>query len=139
MSRARSHQSDARCTAGRTKAACELLSQYLPDVLYAELLKQYEYVLSWFVAPYGLAFLCNSFAELDTHLLAIHAEQTAIEEFNAQAVPKPKKGKAPSQKKGDPAEKKRKAPARASNGVEKLKKANVKGMAKISSFFQKPA
>ena len=79
-----------------------------------------------------------SFAELDAHLLAIQAEQTAIEELNARADPKPKTRKAQSQTKGDPAEKKRKAPAKASNGVEKLKKANIKGMAKISSFFQKP-
>ena len=33
-------------------------------------------------------------------------------------------------------DKKRKA-AKGSTGVEKLKKANVKGMAKLSSFFQK--
>ena len=33
--------------------------------------------------------------------------------------------------------KKRKGAAKASHGVEKLKKANVKGMAKLSSFFQK--
>ena len=35
--------------------------------------------------------------------------------------------------------KKRKGAAKASQGVEKLKKANVKGMAKLSSFFQKAA
>lgn len=81
----------------------------------------------------------HSFADLDTHLLAIQAEQTAIEELNAQAAPKSKKGKAQSAAKGEPAEKKRKAPAKASQGVEKLKKANIKGMAKISSFFSKPA
>ena len=86
-----------------------------------------------------LILLRHSFAELDTHLIAIQSEQTAIEELNAQAAPKPKKGKAQSQKKGDPTEKKRKAPAKASHGVEKLKKANIKGMATISSFFQKPA
>ena len=34
------------------------------------------------------------------------------------------------------ADKKRKGPTKASHGVEKLKKANTKGMAKISSFFQ---
>ena len=33
--------------------------------------------------------------------------------------------------------KKRKAKSKGSQGVEKLKKANVSGMAKISSFFQK--
>lgn len=33
--------------------------------------------------------------------------------------------------------KKRKGPAKGSHGVEKLKKANVKGMAKLSNFFQK--
>jgi ribonuclease H2 subunit B len=33
--------------------------------------------------------------------------------------------------------KKRKAKAKGSQGVEKLKKANLTGIAKISSFFQK--
>ena len=33
-------------------------------------------------------------------------------------------------------EKKRKGLAKASTGVEKLKKANTKGMAKLSTFFQ---
>jgi len=33
--------------------------------------------------------------------------------------------------------KKRKAKSKASQGVEKLKKVNVSGMAKISAFFQK--
>ena len=37
----------------------------------------------------------------------------------------------------DDSTKKRKAKTKASHGVEKLKKANVSGMAKISSFFQK--
>ena len=39
-------------------------------------------------------------------------------------------------KNGGGAEKKRKG-QKGSQGVEKLKKANVKGMAQISSFFQK--
>lgn len=81
----------------------------------------------------------HSFAELDTHFLVIQAEQTAIEKLNARAAPKPKKGKGKSQTKGEPVEKKRKAPVKASHGVEKLKKANIDGMSKISSFFQKPA
>ncbi|KZT70988.1 hypothetical protein DAEQUDRAFT_688381 [Daedalea quercina L-15889] len=102
----------------RTKAACELLSQYLLSDLYADLLKQYD------------------FAALNTHLIAIQAEQTAIAESSAPA-PKARKAKAQNQK-SDAAEKKRKAASKSSNGVEKLKKANVKGMAKISSFFQKP-
>jgi len=33
--------------------------------------------------------------------------------------------------------KKRKAKSKASQGVERLKKANISGMAKLSSFFQK--
>ncbi|KAK7687045.1 hypothetical protein QCA50_009545 [Cerrena zonata] len=33
--------------------------------------------------------------------------------------------------------KKRKGAAKGSHGVEKLKKANTKGMAKLSNFFQK--
>lgn len=78
----------------------------------------------------------GSFAALDAHLQTIQAEQMASIEDTP--IPKAKRGKAQSQT-GEAAEKKRKAPAKASTGVEKLKKVNVNGMSKISSFFQKPA
>ena len=42
MNHVYSNPSDTPLSAGRTKAACELLSQYLPSEVYAELLKQYE-------------------------------------------------------------------------------------------------
>ncbi|KAH9935311.1 ribonuclease H2, subunit B [Fomitopsis serialis] len=105
-------------SSARIKAACELLSQYLSNDLYTILLTQYD------------------FAALDAHLQTIQAEQMASIEDTP--IPKAKRGKAQSQT-GEAAEKKRKAPAKASTGVEKLKKVNVNGMSKISSFFQKPA
>ena len=37
---------DAYVTDGRLKAACELLSQYLPKDLYEQLLASFEYVFS---------------------------------------------------------------------------------------------
>lgn len=46
-------------------------------------------------------------------------------------------GKSDSQKVVEPDGKKRKASTQASKGVEKLKKVNTKGMAKLSTFFQK--
>lgn len=46
-------------------------------------------------------------------------------------------GKSDSQKDAEPDGKKRKAATQASKGVEKLKKVNTKGMAMLSTFFQK--
>lgn len=72
-----------------------------------------------------------SFTPLDVYLKAFEKE-------NAPSVPeivKETKAKAKS-KISETSGTKRKASANA--GVEKLKKANVKGMANISSFFQKP-
>lgn len=42
MKHAYNEESHATPLAGRTKAACELLSQYLSSEVYTELLKQYE-------------------------------------------------------------------------------------------------
>ncbi|KZT08343.1 uncharacterized protein LAESUDRAFT_697204 [Laetiporus sulphureus 93-53] len=100
----------------RVKAACDLVSQYISPETYSSLLAKFD------------------FAELQSYLQAIQTEQAAAaaEATNSGNAKKSKS------KNGDTAEKKRKAQSKASQGVEKLKKANVKGMAKISSFFQKP-
>ncbi|TFY69151.1 hypothetical protein EVJ58_g571 [Rhodofomes roseus] len=102
----------------RIKAACEMLSQYLSSDMYTTLLASYD------------------FDALHAHIQSIQAERAVFAEDSAPA-PKAKRGKTQTQN-GEAAEKKRKAPAKGSNGVEKLKKVNVQGMSKISSFFQKP-
>ncbi|KAA1476046.1 hypothetical protein DENSPDRAFT_806586 [Dentipellis sp. KUC8613] len=100
---------------GRTKAACDLLSQYLSPATHAALLATYD------------------FAPLDAHVKALQDEAAAAALANAPLV----KGKNSAKGEGEEDGKKRKAKARGSVGVEKLKKANVSGMSKISTFFQK--
>ncbi|PPQ99458.1 hypothetical protein CVT24_005265 [Panaeolus cyanescens] len=95
---------------GRIRAGCDLLSQYLSPEDKALMLQAYD------------------FSELDQHIQWLH--EIAVK--NAATTAPAKKGKADA-KGGD---KKRKA-TKASHGVETLKKANVNGMAKISSFFNK--
>jgi ribonuclease H2 subunit B len=80
-----------------------------------------------------LGNFCRSFTTLDAHIKALKDEEIA----NALAgAPSKKKSRAGDEMEDD-GSKKRKAKTKASQGVEKLKKANVSGMAKISSFFQK--
>ncbi len=115
------------------RAACDLVSQYIAPDVYNALLASYEYVterfshskLSWHVSP------C-SFATLTVYLKGLDDEATA------QAASRMDKVEArESTSSSAPAnEKKRKGQAKASQGVEKLKKANTKGMSKLSSFFQ---
>ncbi|KAI0062863.1 hypothetical protein BV25DRAFT_1884461 [Artomyces pyxidatus] len=101
---------------GRTKAACNLISQYLPHDVYLSLLANYD------------------FSPLDTYLKKVQDEATAMALANAPAV----KAKTSKTANGvDEEGKKRKAKAKTSQGVEKLKKVNVTGMAKMTSFFQK--
>ncbi|KZO93152.1 hypothetical protein CALVIDRAFT_566863 [Calocera viscosa TUFC12733] len=92
----------------RVKASCEIMSQYLSPVWKAKLLASYD------------------FGRLDLHLKALADEaQAAI--TRADAEPKLKDAtNAPNKK-----------VKRGTVGVEKLKKANVTGMAKLSSFFTK--
>lgn len=71
-----------------------------------------------------------SFSALNAHIEALKAASMAIEPQNTS---KDENGDSQMEKGG----KKRKAAGQASRGVEKLKKVNVKGMAKLSSFFQK--
>ncbi|KIL65967.1 hypothetical protein M378DRAFT_161613 [Amanita muscaria Koide BX008] len=93
---------------GRIRAACEVLGQYLPTNTRSALFASYD------------------FRALDAHIKTIRAEITAPPESKKQVSVK---GTQPSE------DKKRKS--KASNGVEKLKKANVNGMAKLSKYFTK--
>lgn len=70
----------------------------------------------------------NSFSALDVHIQALQGLDT---QKNASGTEKK------NALGGDQDVKKRKATVQGSRGAEKLKKANVKGMAKLSSFFQK--
>ena len=74
----------------------------------------------------------HSFAALETHLKLLQAESAAhaAAEMSKMEIKESKTGAATKGAAG----KKRKAAG--STGVEKLKKANTKGMAKLSTFFQ---
>ncbi|KAH6913811.1 ribonuclease H2, subunit B [Coprinopsis sp. MPI-PUGE-AT-0042] len=93
----------------RTKAAVDMISQYLPPATKKDLLASYD------------------FAELDTYLLQQMQEQAPLK----SATNAGKKGGATK------AETDKKRKAKGSHGVEQLKKANTTGMAKLSSFFNK--
>lgn len=128
--------------AGRLRAACDMISQYLPREVYAELLGSYECVHVTQRESVGyskiITVFYHSFAALNAHLKVIQDEMMV--ESNAVAAAKVsqgkqgKKAKAADAGSGSGAEKKRKK--QESKGVEKLKKANIKGMATISSFFK---
>ncbi|KIM45252.1 hypothetical protein M413DRAFT_441934 [Hebeloma cylindrosporum] len=95
----------------RTHACCDLVAQYLPSDIRDVLLNSYD------------------FSKLQNHIEA-NKEQIIS---NLAAAPKTK---AKAEGKSTAADKKRKA-GKPSQGVEKLKKANTTGMAKLSSFFGK--
>ncbi|KAH8107902.1 ribonuclease H2, subunit B [Cristinia sonorae] len=107
---------EALLQAGRLKAACELVSQYLSKDMCDELLASYDF-----------AALDAYHAELRSeHASAAASKMNAVEAKESKtSVVEPETGK------------KRKGATKASHGVEKLKKVNTKGMAKLSSFFQK--
>ncbi|KAI0675309.1 ribonuclease H2, subunit B [Trametes maxima] len=102
-------------SSARTRAACDLVSQYLPRDVYERLLASYD------------------FERLNTYVKVLKDESIAFAAVNMNAV-EAKESKE-SKEVGTDA-KKRKA-AKGSHGVEKLKKANVDGMAKLSTFFRK--
>ncbi|EIW83182.1 hypothetical protein CONPUDRAFT_136310 [Coniophora puteana RWD-64-598 SS2] len=105
---------------GRTKAACEILSQYLSPEIYQQVLSSYD------------------FSSLDTYLKTLNDNHLVpVESGNSTA--KAKKGSRDNVAGATQSDgaKKRKAPAKGSHGVEKLKKANTNGMSKLSTFFQK--
>lgn len=98
--------------------------------------------LSWQLTSTSSALLTSpsfsvnmhcSFTKLDAYLKAMHDEATlAVVSANTSKAKKVK-----NEEKAD--DKKRKATANVSQGVDKLKKANINGMAKMSSFFKKAA
>ncbi|KAJ3989880.1 ribonuclease H2, subunit B [Lentinula detonsa] len=102
--------------AGRLKIACDLIAQYIPSDLRTLLSASYD------------------FAELDVYLEKLEEEQR----LKAQEASTNTRSRKKAVKKEDSKEKvdKRKAPKQ-SQGVEKLKKANINGMAKLSTFFTK--
>ena len=113
--------------AARLKAGCDLISQYLPLSLYGELLSSYEYVRvtcsdSLFSKPY-------SFTNLDAYLKILEGDTAALSTANSNR----------SKTKSKPSEKDsgKKRKSKTSQGVDKLKKANTDGMAKLSTFFKK--
>lgn len=71
----------------------------------------------------------SSFTDLDAFMKRLEEESMATTA---------KSGKGAQTSKDTNGDKKRKS-AKGSQGVEKLKKANVKGMAKLSTFFTKKA
>ncbi|CDO77326.1 hypothetical protein BN946_scf184775.g16 [Trametes cinnabarina] len=113
MATATSIVTDIFCTAARIRAACDLLSQYLPRTVFDKLLSSYD------------------LASLDAYVKGLREEAMALSAVNMNAV----EAKESKDLKDAGNDKKRKA--KGSHGVEKLKKANVKGMAKLSSFFHK--
>lgn len=117
-----------RFIAGRTRAACDLLAQYLSPDMRASLVASYEYVLLYMTYPFS-SYEYISFTELDAHF------KSAENETAAMAAVK-ENGKVKKKATTGTEEKKRKN-SKGSQGVEKLKKANVNGMAKLSSFYKK--
>jgi len=97
--------------AGRIRAACDLVAQYVPNTLRSTL-----------VASYDLT-------HLDAYFKTMEDDIAALAIANANSA----KTKEASRIGGD---KKRKN-SKTSQGVEKLKKVNISGMAKLSVFFQK--
>ncbi|KAI1794130.1 ribonuclease H2, subunit B [Ganoderma leucocontextum] len=102
--------------AARLRAACDLVSQYLARDVYESLLSSYDFVA------------------LDAYMKVLKDEAMALAASKMNAIEAKESGdsKVPKDQGND---KKRKP--RASTGVDKLKKANTKGMAKLSTFFQK--
>ncbi|KAJ4483219.1 ribonuclease H2, subunit B [Lentinula aciculospora] len=101
--------------AGRLKIACDLVTQYLPPDLRMMLVASYD------------------FSALDVYLEKLEEEKRLkAQEASNTTKARKKAVKEESKEKVD----KRKA-SKASQGVEKLKKANINGMAKLSTFFTK--
>ncbi|KZV69958.1 hypothetical protein PENSPDRAFT_608011 [Peniophora sp. CONT] len=98
---------------GRVKAACNIISQYIPPPLYATLLAS------------------HNFAPLDAHIRSLADEQNAaMIPIKTKDTNRDEDGVAGKKRKGAKAEK-------PSNGVQKLQKASTKGMSKLSTFFTK--
>ncbi|KAF9263337.1 hypothetical protein L218DRAFT_987713 [Marasmius fiardii PR-910] len=101
---------------GRVKAACDLVAQYLSPEFRSLLLASYD------------------FTKLEEHFKKLEEEKMCVEA--------PSNGR--KTKKGQSVDvgvdnKRKKGAAKGSQGVEKLKKANITGMAKMTTFFGKKA
>ena len=116
---------------GRLRMACNLVSQYVTRDVYTALIAKYEYVCLKRSSCPSIYLNHCSFTPLDAQIKTLKDQEIAITLAGAQK----KKPRAADGVEDDG--KKRKAKSKASQGVEKLKKANVSGMAKISSFFKK--
>ncbi|KAF8813795.1 hypothetical protein BYT27DRAFT_7180561 [Phlegmacium glaucopus] len=97
---------------GRIRSCCDLLAQYLPPDIRSKLLASYD------------------LSRLNKYLGANKEEALKV------ATVAPAKTQAKEDDKAKGVEKKRKG-AKISQGVEKLKKVDTTGMAKLSSFFNK--
>lgn len=101
---------------GRTQLACDLLAQYLPPDIRTRLMASYD------------------FAPLESHVKSLqrhHLNPSPPDDVTARKDRK----RTSTASEGNGV--KRKKEPKTSQGVEKLKKANVDGMAKLSTFFVK--
>ncbi|KAL1752691.1 ribonuclease H2, subunit B [Schizophyllum commune] len=101
---------------GRTRAACDLISQYLPKDVYNALKATYD------------------FTPLDAHLKTLHEADILTAAENGAKGKKGAKGKGGATTTAADSKKRK---GKGSQGVEKLKKANTEGMSKLSSYFTK--
>ncbi|QRV79182.1 Ydr279p protein family (RNase H2 complex component) [Ceratobasidium sp. AG-Ba] len=100
----------------RIKIACEIIGTWVEESLMAEVLKTYDITA---YSEYAEARAAQARAEL-----ALATAKAEAQEF--------KKGP-----KGEGSGTKRKAGGQGTRGVDKLKKANTKGMASLTTFFVK--
>ncbi|KAL4074167.1 ribonuclease H2, subunit B [Scleroderma citrinum] len=102
---------------GRTRLACDLLGQYLPSEILAEVMASYD------------------FTKFDAHVRSLKHQQ--LDPLPVAGVAPRKGRKAANTAVSDENNKKRKKETTAFQGGAKSKKANVQGMAKLSTFFAK--
>ncbi|KAI6046048.1 ribonuclease H2, subunit B [Pisolithus marmoratus] len=103
-------------TLGRTQLACDLLAQYLPPDIRKGLMASYD------------------FAPLESHVRTLSRHHLNPSPPGSVVAKKDRK-RTSTFSEGNSGN--RKKEPKASHGVEKLKRANVDGMAKLSSFFVK--
>jgi ribonuclease H2 subunit B len=119
--------------AGRIRAACDLVGQYIPHTIRTAMLASFEYVHHFLFISFCSPPPC-SFAKLDAHLKLMQDDEMALAVTNTNT--KKKDSDKSKERDGD---KKRKNTSKSSQGVEKLKKTSTTGMAKMSTFFKKAA
>lgn len=125
---------------GRIKLACELLSQYLPRDILQELIASYDLSkLDAHVKTVRDEELALLAVAPDTRKRAKPAKSVAAGDKNQKRKKDTKATASADGNAADEGDKKKKKDAKSSHGVEKLKKANVAGMSKLSTFFTKKA